>query len=136
MALKDAQQLKLLKPRKRNKYGACGFYDATNVWWASKWEHERYQQLIEQRTLRQITQLTRQVKYPLVVNGVKIATYIADAEYWTCFGGQKVVEDCKCHATMTATYRIKKKLMKALYNIDVVEVFRAEKTRGKRGGVI
>jgi hypothetical protein len=54
-------------------------------------------------------------KFPCVVNGKKICTYIADFEFElegdevTC----KVVQDVK--GMKTPTYRLKKKLVEALY---------------------
>jgi hypothetical protein len=36
--------------------------------------------------------------------------------------GEQVTEDVKSKATKTAVYQLKKKLVKALYGVDIVEV--------------
>lgn len=68
----------------------------------------------------QITDLERQPAYPLVVNGVSVGTYCADFCYRE--GGALVVEDVKSIPTRTPVYRLKRRLVKALYGIDVREV--------------
>src|SRR4026209_882050 len=130
MALENPEQTALLKPKKKNKYGAKGFRDTDGEWWASRGEFDRYQEL--QRLERQsiIRNLQRQTKFPLIVNGIKIGTYVADADYYDNLGqhsDRRVVEDAKCRATITATYRLKKKLMLACHGVTVKEVFRAKK---------
>ncbi len=57
--------------------------------------------------------------FPLVVNGVIIGKYISDFSYRTVVG-TLVVVDVK--GVKTAVYKLKKRLIKALYSIDVVEV--------------
>lgn len=64
-----------------------------------------------------ISDLQEQVKYPIVWNGVKVCTYIADFKYQE--GDKEVIEDVK--GMITAIYRLKKKLMKACYNIEILE---------------
>ena len=61
----------------------------------------------------------RQIPYKLEVNGQLICTYILDflVEY---FDGRKEFIDVK--GVRTDIYKIKKKLLKALYNIDILEV--------------
>ena len=62
-----------------------------------------------------------QPKFELVVNGVHICDYRADFAYEVPYsGGQRVIEDVK--GMKTREYRIKKKLMKAIHNIDIQEV--------------
>jgi len=58
-----------------------------------------------------------QPKYRLDVAGEKVATYIADFRYRSL--GEQIVEDCK--GVKTAVYRIKKKLMRAIHHIDILE---------------
>ena len=74
--------------------------------------------------------IERQVGFDLVVNGVHICRYQADFVYDVPYsdGKMRIVEDVKPRGKgfkKTAAYRmfiIKKKLMKAIYNIDVQEV--------------
>lgn len=59
--------------------------------------------------------------YPLVVNGVKISSYTADfkVEYES---GKVEIIDAKSGPTKKVEgYRLRKKLMKALYDIDIIE---------------
>jgi hypothetical protein len=107
-------------PFAANKYRARRT-TVDNVVFHSAKEARRY---IELKALEQggvITKLQLQPKYPLVVNGLRIATYVADFVFIDD-QGQTVVEDVKSEGTKTPVYRLKKKIMKALYNIDVVEM--------------
>ena len=60
--------------------------------------------------------------WPIVVNGALVCRYEADFQYHDYKLGCGVVEDVKSKPTMTPTYRLKKKLMKAVHNIEIVEV--------------
>jgi hypothetical protein len=63
-----------------------------------------------------------QVKYDLVVNGVKIGFYKAD---FVTYKHGKILEVIDVKSEMTKklpVYRLKKKLLKAIYNIDIVEI--------------
>lgn len=88
---------------------------------ASKKEAQRYSDL---RTLEKggfISELKLQPKYLLSVNDYKVCEYWADFSYME--NGKRVVEDVKSSATRKlSTYRIKIKLMKAIYGIEVREV--------------
>ena len=59
----------------------------------------------------------RQVKYPLYVNKELICNYVADFVYKD--GDDVVVEDVK--GVKTPEYKLKKKLMKAIYHIEIKE---------------
>jgi len=65
----------------------------------------------------EIQDLKLQVSFPFVVNRVKIGSYKADFVYSK--NGAIVVEDVK--GIKTQVYRLKKKLLKAIYNIDIIE---------------
>ena len=67
-----------------------------------------------------IIDLERQVKYDIFVNDHKICSYIADFRYKQVddYGTEKeIVEDAK--GFETADFKIKKKLMKAVHQIDL-----------------
>lgn len=68
-----------------------------------------------------IRDLQRQVTYELPVNGEIVCRYRADFIYWKP-DGHLVVEDVKSRASMTPLYRLKKKLMKAIWGITISEV--------------
>lgn len=84
----------------------------------SKGEAGRYSQLLLLEKSGLIRDLELQPKFPLVVNGEKICTYIADFQYTTDSG--LVTEDYK--GVRTPIYRLKKKLMKAILGIEITEI--------------
>ena len=91
------------------------------VRFASKKEAARYEQLKLMVRAKAITDLTLQPVFPYIeIAGQKICKYIADFEYTE--NGKRIVEDVKSTATATPVYKLKKKLVKALHNIDVQEV--------------
>lgn len=91
----------------------------------SKHEFRRLNDLIALQRAGQIKNLQTQVRYKLIpaqkICGVKVrgTDYVADFVYWTS-EGQFICEDAKGHKT--ADYIIKRKLMKMIHDIDVVEV--------------
>ena len=86
----------------------------------SKAEARRYGELKLMHQAGEIEELLVHPKFKLVVNGVLICTYTADFQYRK--NGEKVVEDVKSKPTITYSYKLKKKLMKAVYGLDVTEV--------------
>lgn len=89
----------------------------------SKAEAERYEQLRRQELCGFIHDLERQKKYVLCKgrwdNGRLFSiSYIADFVY--VMDGKTVVEDVKGYKT--DVYELKKKLMKAVYGIEISEV--------------
>lgn len=65
-----------------------------------------------------ISDLERQVRFRLDVNGKPVCAYIADFRYQRA--GKPVVEDAKGFAT--PEYKLKKKLMAAVHSIEIEEV--------------
>ena len=90
---------------------------------ASKREASRYAELKLLERIGEIVELECQPRYPLTLNGVKLATYVADFRYRVVASGEIVVEDVKSKPTITDVYRLKKKLMLALHGIALKEVF-------------
>ncbi len=70
----------------------------------------------------EITKIEREIRYELVVNGILIAHYDMDFRITYATGIVEYV-DCKSTATKTPLYMMKKKLMKALHDIELKEVF-------------
>ena len=103
-------------PTKRSKYGATpttahGFkFDSTG-------EAQRYSQLVMMQQAALIYSLRRQVRYKLVVNGMLVATYIADFVYYE--KGKRIIEDFK--GIPTPEYKLKAKLFKALTGVTIRE---------------
>ena len=108
-----------LVPEVKQKYGAVPT-TVDGIRFASKREAKRYRELKIFEVNFLITDLVLQPRYPMVVNGVKVCTYVADFRYARADTGQVIVEDVKGMAT--PVYRIKKKLMLACHGIVVEEV--------------
>ena len=85
---------------------------------ASKKEAKRYGELGNLVTHKFITNLELQPRYPIVINGVKVTTYVADFRYLD-WNGNTVVEDTKGYKT--DVYKLKKKLMFAVHGIEITE---------------
>lgn len=86
-------------------------------------ERNRYRELeMMQNQCGQIIELKTQVKFPIIVNDVKICTYIADFTYKRKEDMQYIVEDFK--GVQTSIFKLKKKLMKAVYGIDILLTFK------------
>ena len=105
----------------RNKFGAKKTV-LDNITFASRAEAQRYAHLKLLLRIGEITDLELQPSFDLVVNGHKVCRYIADFRYRETATGETVVEDVKSAPTRTPEYRIKRKLMAALFGIDVREV--------------
>jgi hypothetical protein len=88
---------------------------------ASKAEAHRYSELKLLEMEGSISCLELQPKFPIIVNGKKIATYIADFRYLHC-GTKQIIEDVK--GVRTPVYRLKKKLVEAIFGITITEVSR------------
>lgn len=90
------------------------------VRFASKLEASRYLQLKSLQDAGEIWALELQPKFPLVVMGKKICTYIADFAYVEPMPtGEpvKIIEDVK--GVMTPAFRIKQKLFEVLYGVPL-----------------
>lgn len=85
----------------------------------SKAEAREYARLKLRQAAGEITNLRCQVPFAIVVNGVKVCTYIADFTYLDKDGKMAVVD---VKGMKTPAYRIKKKLMRAIYGVEIVEV--------------
>ena len=86
----------------------------------SKAEGNHYLYLKSRLQSGEIMDLVCHPKYIMDVNGVRICTYRPDFQYQE--SGRLVVEDVKSKPTMTYSYKLKKKLMKAIHGIDVIDV--------------
>ena len=86
---------------------------------ASKAEARRYQELKMLEKAGKISLLALQPKYPIVIKGKTVTTYIADFVYLD-HEGDPIVEDVK--GMKTPVYRLKKKMVEAQYGISITEV--------------
>jgi hypothetical protein len=92
--------------------------EVDGILFASKREARRWSELRLMERAGYITELQRQVRFPLDVNGQPICHYVCDFQYRR--NGELVVEDSK--GVRTPEYKLKAKLMKAVHQIQIVEV--------------
>jgi hypothetical protein len=83
----------------------------------SKKEAARYSELRLLERAGRIKGLMLQQPFRVELNRVHVFTYRADFVYFE--NGARVVEDVKGYAT--PLYRLKKRILKALYNVDIRE---------------
>lgn len=110
-----------VKQPTRPKYGNK-WVELDGLRFQSAKEAHRYSELKLLQQAGEIRDLETQPPYEMHVNGLLVTTYIADFRYRDK-GGGLVVEDAKSEATRRIrAYVIKKKLLKAIYGIEVKEV--------------
>ena len=85
----------------------------------SKKEARRYMDLLALQSAGLIRDLETQPRFDLEVNGTKVCVYFGDFQYFDVPRGEVIVEDVK--GVRTETYKLKKKLMKAVLGIEVEE---------------
>jgi len=91
---------------------------------ASKKEGQRYRELKLMEHAKIISDLQIQVAFHLVVNDVKLGKYIADFVYDR--DDEKVIEDVKGWRDKSSPvyrlFKLKAKLVEAIYGIEVIEI--------------
>jgi hypothetical protein len=102
---------------RRNKYNATPVVIG-GVRFASKREAGEYLKLRALETAGRVRDLRLQVPYVLAVNGVRVGKYVADFVY--LLDGREEVADAK--GVRTREYRLKAKLMLAIYGIQIKEL--------------
>ena len=100
-----------------SKYGARRT-EVDGIMFASAKEARRYSELRLLQRAGEITDLTRQPRYPIVINDVKVCTYVADFSYLEKGAARVTVEDAK--GFKTDIFNLKRKLMWAVHNIEVL----------------
>lgn len=80
----------------------------------------RYSQLKIIENNGYITKLELQPRFLIHVNGIKICTYVADFSYLDKESNMTIIEDVK--GVKTPVYKIKKKLVEAIYGIKITEI--------------
>lgn len=104
------------KEGKASKYGNRKT-EVDGIVFDSAKEANRYGELKILEKKEEIHFLEVQPSFTLQVEGQKICKYIGDFSYYV--NGELKVEDCK--GFKTPVYRLKKKLMKAVFGIDILE---------------
>ena len=118
--LDAAEYVALLARQERTSKYKARPTEVDGILFASKGEAHRYRQLCLRVRAGEISDLELQPRYPLVVNGVNVGTYVADFRYVETATGATVTEDFK--GFRTPLFKLKAKLVRALYGVEVVEV--------------
>ena len=111
---------RLATEKPRSKYGAKRT-TLHGITFASKREAMRYGELLLRSRAGDIRGLKLQPRFALIVNGQDCGTYVADFSYYDIFG-HRIVEDVKSPPTRLPLYRLKIKLVHALFGVTVIEV--------------
>jgi hypothetical protein len=115
-SLEFNEQIIIQSQPKKSKFNAKVVW-IDGIRFDSTWEGKRYSQLKLLERTGHISNLQMQVPYPMEINNVVICKYLADFVYVK--KEIVIVEDAK--GFITPEYRIKKKLMKAIHNIEILE---------------
>jgi len=108
---------------KRSKFRNVRTTTPDGITHDSKKEAAYWLHLKNLETQGAIRDLTRQIRFPLLVNGIKIGTYIADFRYIVSKTGEVIVGDVKSARTIKLPmYRRNKKHLFAQYGINITEV--------------
>lgn len=107
----------IIEEKRRHKYNAKATV-VDGIRFDSQREATHYTELKLRQRAREISDLEVQVAFRLEINGVLIGYYYADFVYME--NGRRVVADSK--GSKTPVYQLKKKLMKALHEIEILEM--------------
>jgi hypothetical protein len=105
--------------KKQSKYRAKRTMNADGTFSDSKKEARHDAEFMAMAKNKGVLRVVRKERFTFVLNGVKLCAYESD---WTVYykDGRKEVFDAK--GVRTPVYKIKKKIMKAFFNIDIQEV--------------
>lgn len=85
-------------------------------------ERAEYRRLKLRLRAGEIADLSVHPKFGIVVNQVKVCSYIADFSFTDVGTGQLVIVDVKSPASRTPVYKLKKRLMFACLGLEITEV--------------
>lgn len=108
-------------PLAKNKYNARKTVIGGETF-DSKKEADRWLILRDRERKGEIQDLTRQIRMPLEIDGVRVCVYVCDFKYFEKDQrpfGKWIYEDAK--GMRTPVYLLKKKLVKALLKIEILE---------------
>jgi hypothetical protein len=101
---------------KPNKFGACP-QRQDGLFFASKKELKRWNDLKLLEKSGKIQDLKRQVAFPFALEGKVMFRYYADFVYE--MNGSRVIEDSK--GFRTPLYKLKKKIIESFYKVSILE---------------
>lgn len=99
---------------KRTEYNGRTYHSKREAEFARQLDLMRFAKDPKEKVVR----VKPQPRFPIVVNGKKICTYVSDFEVEYADGRVEVV-DVKGYKTNL--YKLKKKLVEATYNITIIE---------------
>lgn len=117
MRMTAAEMRQMMAPPKRSKYGNTPIV-VDGVRFDSKAEAKYYQQLLLRERTGEVYGLERQKPFVITVDGKLICTLKVDFYYYDQIKKSLCADDVK-GAPETAVFRLKAKLVKAFYGIDV-----------------
>ena len=107
---------------RKHKYNAVK-PEAFGITFDSKAEAKRYGELRLLLMAGEIIELETQPRFPCNVNGLLVCTYVADFKYREQKTRELIIEDVKSpHTAKLPVYRVKKKLVEAVYGLTITEV--------------
>ena len=93
--------------------------EVDGIWFHSKKEAKRYQELMLLQAAGEIQDLVLQPSFKLIVRGGEVVgKYYGDFKYR--IGKQVVIEDVK--GARTDLYKLKKRIVEAVHKVQIVEV--------------
>lgn len=116
----------IFQPRKTlNKYGAKRLR-VDGITFDSKLEADRYQQLKLLERAGKITGLEYHKKFIVIPKSRYGENVYYEADFFYFENGKPIVEDTKSKATITSTYKLKKRLLAETHGITIKEIYREE----------
>jgi hypothetical protein len=106
-------------PTSRSKYRAVPTI-VDGIRFASKKEAAHYGTLKILERAGKISDLQLQPRFKIFIESALICTYVADFQYFDIAANRTRVEDVK--GMKTDVYKIKKKLVEAIYSVKIQEV--------------
>lgn len=113
-----AEEFNALKAKKPSKYGN-NRVQVDGHWFDSQAEADHYGDLKYMERAGEISDIELQPVFPLIVNGVIVAQYRADFRFVDA-AGVVHVQDVK--GVRTPVYKLKAKMVTAIYGIEIEEV--------------
>jgi hypothetical protein len=120
MASLTADQYRAMLKKPRSKYGNQKVV-VGGVAYDSKKESRVVTELRLLLARGEIKGLQMQVRFPIIVNGQRICTYVADAVYEDLDGTRHVVDVKSAFTRKDRVYRLKFKMMKIINGIEIEE---------------
>ena len=114
-------------PKPREKFGNQ-WVTVDGIKFQSKKESAHYLLLKMRLRLHEIDQLELQPVFPIYIDTpdrgrIHCGDFTADFRYWEHYGGKDTLRviDVKSPASKTEAYQLRKKLVEAIYNIEIIE---------------